>query len=77
MHEVAVRWHPGDTGCIEVKFDGAWREVGSVVGAFHGRPAQERIAAARQIRASNQSRAPVNEEIVLQAFGDIDGKLSV
>ena len=71
-HDVPVRWHPDDIGCIEVKFDGAWREVGAVAEGFHGRTAQEWIAAARQIRASNQSRAAVNEEIVLQAFADID-----
>lgn len=70
--DVSIRWHPGDIGCIEVKFDGAWREVGAVVGAFHGRPAQEWVAAARQIRASIQGRAAVNEDIVLQAFADID-----
>jgi putative transposase len=71
-HEVAVRWHPGDLGAIEVKFDGAWREVPAVIDGFHGRTAQEWVAATRQIRASNQNRARVREDIVLQAFGDID-----
>lgn len=71
-HDVAVRWHPGDLGAIEVKFDGAWREVPAVIDGFHGRTAQEWVAATRQIRASNQNRARVREDVVLQAFADID-----
>lgn len=71
-HDVSVRWHPGDLGAIEVKFDGAWREVPAVIDGFHGRTAQEWVAATRQIRASNQNRARVREDVVLQAFADID-----
>jgi putative transposase len=70
-HEVSVRWHAKDIGCIDVEFDGVWREVGAVVEGFHGRTAQDWVAAARQIRASNQQRARVHEETVLEALADI------
>lgn len=71
-HEVSVRWHAKDIGCIDVEFDGAWREVGAVVEGFHGRNAQDWIAAARQIRASNQQIARIREDTVLKALADID-----
>jgi putative transposase len=67
-----VRWHARDIGSIEVRFGGAWREVGAVFEGFQGRTAQDWIAAARQIRASNQQIARIREDTVLKALADID-----
>jgi len=61
---VEVRWLPDDIGKVEVRLDGLWLELSSVLDGFNGLHAQLWLEARRSLRTSDPKKLNWREEVV-------------
>ncbi|WP_170573489.1 Mu transposase C-terminal domain-containing protein [Ruegeria atlantica] len=65
---VEIRWLPYDLGAIEVRLEGVWHHVPSVLDVFSGLHAQQWAQARRSLRAADPRKQKWREQAVCQAI---------